>query len=252
MAAEPILNITQVAQDQANKYITINDAVQRLAAAGNDIHAITGIDTGPATISETEAVDHMVFSTAGGSADFDLEFPSTINSVNSQRVFMVQNLDATYACTVKASTGTGAEVVVAAASTAILMITHEDVYLIASAAAGGGTVPYDIGLYIPGLPADGTEVLKFVAVRDFDLADDFAGSRGHVGVNPTATAAFDVKKNGTSIGSISISTGGVLTFATTGGAASFTAGDYLQLVNPTPQDATLSGVGITFAGTRAA
>jgi hypothetical protein len=76
-------------------------------------------------------------------------------------------------------------------------------------------------------------------------------SYGSVGVNPTATASYTVKKNGASVGTISISTSGVFTFTTSGGTSfSLAVGDRLTIVAPSSQDATLADVGITLVGTR--
>jgi hypothetical protein len=67
---------------------------------------------------------------------------------------------------------------------------------------------------------------------------------GSVGVNPTATASYTVNKNGSSVGTISISTGGVFTFTTSGGTSfSLAVGDRLTIVAPSSQDATLADVG---------
>lgn len=76
-------------------------------------------------------------------------------------------------------------------------------------------------------------------------------SYGSVGTNPTATAVYIVFKNATNVGTVTISTSGVFTFATTSGAAfTLNAGDRLTMVAPGSQDATLSDVGITLVGTR--
>ncbi len=111
--------------------------------------------------------------------------------------------------------------------------------------------PYDIVCSLVGKPGAGATVLIFTAVRAVNFPANFAGSYGTVGVNPTSTAAYDVKNNGTTIGAVSISTGGAFTFTTTSSAAkSLAAGDRLTVIAPGSQDATLSSVGFTFAGTR--
>jgi len=112
--------------------------------------------------------------------------------------------------------------------------------------------PRDISFYVQGLPADGVDILVLTFARTVDFADDFAGSNATVGVNPTATAEYDVQKNGVSIGHISISTGGVATFVTDGTTAQFVDDDYLTIVAPTPQDATLADVSITLVGSEPA
>ncbi len=116
---------------------------------------------------------------------------------------------------------------------------------------GATAAPYDIAAGLPGLPGAGALVLIFTAVRAVALPANFSGSTGSVGANPTATAAYDVLKNGASIGTISISTGGAFTFTTTSGTAkSLASGDRLTVTAPGSQDVTLADVSFTLAGTR--
>lgn len=111
--------------------------------------------------------------------------------------------------------------------------------------------PYDMLSGLPGKPGAGAIVLLFTAVRAVSLPANFAGAYGSCGNNPTATATYTVLKNGSSIGTISISTSGVFTFATTGGSAqSLAAGDRITATAPSTQDATLSDVAFTLTGTR--
>lgn len=70
---------------------------------------------------------------------------------------------------------------------------------------------------------------------------NLAGSVGKKlssGTNPAATYNIDVRKNGSSVGTISIDTSGVVTFATSGGTPfTLTGGsDYLSVVGPTGVD----------------
>jgi hypothetical protein len=74
---------------------------------------------------------------------------------------------------------------------------------------------------------------------------------GGVDGNPAATATITVKKNSVTVGTISISTGGALTFATSSGATvSLAAGDVLQFYNQAVADGSLSGLDIVMVGTR--
>jgi hypothetical protein len=118
-------------------------------------------------------------------------------------------------------------------------------------APSGGSNPYDIVCSLVGKPDAGATVLEITFTRNVAFAGNFSGSQGTVGTNPTSTATYTVKKNGSSIGTVVVSTGGVVTFTTTSGAAqSFVAGDRMTVTAPSSQDATLSDVAITFAGTR--
>jgi len=112
-------------------------------------------------------------------------------------------------------------------------------------AIGAGT--YRIGFFFTTALSSSEVVLLHTVDTAMTLADDFAGSVGDVGTNPAATFTMDVQKNGVSIGSIAISTGGVFTFATTGGAAAFDVGDQLKVVGPAVVG-TAANVSVTFKG----
>lgn len=94
---------------------------------------------------------------------------------------------------------------------------------------------------------------KIAIVDATDFPANFAGSKCIFTANPAATAVFTIKKgipgSGTTIGQCSISTGGVVTFTSTGGLAqSVTASDGTLYTDP-PADSALSTVAITLKGT---
>lgn len=109
---------------------------------------------------------------------------------------------------------------------------------------------------ISGKPTAGQLVCIYTAGAAMTFPANFAtpDSCASLGVNPTATATYSVYKNtSTLVGTITVSSAGVFTFATTGGAPfSLNARDRLTIVAPGSQDATLSDVGITLVGTRSA
>jgi hypothetical protein len=248
MSASPILAIEEIAENQNNKYLTHNDAIAHLEATTNDIFTNASVGAGPVNLTESQATRYRVYVVSGGSAAFNLVFPATINGNNAKREFSVHNADTTYSVTVKPSTGTGATVVIGPGETALIYQSYQDMYALSRGVIAGS--PYDVGAFIPDKPEDGGEVCKFVAVRSVAFADDFAGAKGRCSVNPTSSAVFTISKNGAGIGSMTINTSGVFSFATTGGAVSLVAGDYITLTAPTPQDATLADVAFTFKGTR--
>lgn len=116
---------------------------------------------------------------------------------------------------------------------------------------GGGSNPYDVLCAVVGKPGAGATVLIVTFDRSVTFAGNFSGSAGTVGTNPASSATFAVNKNGSSIGSVAISTSGVFTFTTTSGASqSFSSGDRLTVTAPGTQDSTLADIAITFGGTR--
>lgn len=238
----PILAIPEIAPNQNNKYITHNDAIAWLEGATNDILPIT-VGASPALLSEEQATKYFIYRASGLTGAQDLVFPSQINSNNAKRVFVVRNEDAVDTLTVKASTGSGSTVELSPGQIAMIFQSYEDMVAITVVNS------YDVAFYVAGEPGDEAIVGTFVATRAFSLFDDFVGSQGHCEINPDATAVFSVEKNGSAIGTVSIADTGVFTFATSGsGLESFAPGDRLTVIAPTPQDATLADVAISFFG----
>lgn len=113
------------------------------------------------------------------------------------------------------------------------------------------TQPYDIGLFVPGVPTGGEIVLRLPVARAVDFADDFAGSYATARVAAAASAVFTVKVNGTSVGTVTFGAASTTgTFVTTGGALSLSAGAVLSVEAPAVADATLADIGFNFKGTR--
>ena len=112
--------------------------------------------------------------------------------------------------------------------------------------------PYDVPLSFSGTPDAGALMGKLIAVRDIDFLANFSGSAGHVGTNPDATFAIDVQDDGVTIGTISISTGGVFTFTTASGTAKTVAsGSRIEFYAPSssPAEATVADIAATLKGT---
>lgn len=107
---------------------------------------------------------------------------------------------------------------------------------------------YRVGFFFTTAPTASEKLTKHVFTDDITFADDFAGSVGHVNANPAATFTMSVLKNGAAIGSIAVSTTGVVTFATTGGAASFVVGDRITVTGPASPDAAILDGSFTFKG----
>lgn len=112
-----------------------------------------------------------------------------------------------------------------------------------------GTKAFDIGVFIPGKPTAGQIVLRFSAVRAFNLPASLTGSVFSSGVASAANVVFTIKKNGASIGTIAFSTSstGVPTFAS---AVSFAINDLLTIEAPAVADTTMQDIALDFLGTR--
>lgn len=245
----PILAIPEIAQNQNNKYITHNNAVKFLEWATNRSLNKTGSYTANQwTPTEAEFTQYFRFKATGLAAATEFMCPAAVNGTTSERIFAVENADTTYDLTVKVSGGT-ATVIVHPGTVALLNRITTEIVAVALLDTAGRA--YDLGFFVPGLPTNAGKVLIWKAVRPFKLLGNALGSQCKVVTNPASTAVFDIQKNESSVGSISISTGGVATFTTTAGAAqSFAVGDRLMIVAPSPQDAALADVGISLFGLR--
>jgi hypothetical protein len=138
---------------------------------------------------------------------------------------------------------------IAAGAAALLSCDGSDVR-----AEGSGdnaaSLPYDFGFVKAATPTSSEVIGKVVVPRAVTLPPDFAGASGHVDTNPTATFDIAVTDDGSSIGTISISTGGVFTFTTSGGTAKLVvAGSVIRFVAAASTDAGVAGIAATLVGT---
>jgi hypothetical protein len=112
--------------------------------------------------------------------------------------------------------------------------------------------PFDLTAFYPGVPTASAKVTRVPVARAITFPANFSGGVGVASVAATGSTAFDVKKNASSVGTITFAAGATTaTFATSGGAAvTFAAGDYLSIIAPASPDVTLADVGLVLAGTR--
>lgn len=107
-----------------------------------------------------------------------------------------------------------------------------------------------VGTFFTSAPTASEVVMSYIFADAVDFPDEFLGSLAKAGTAATASTVFDVKKNGTNVGTITFAASGTAgTFATTGTTVAFAAGDVLAVVAPASPDATLAGVSLTFKGT---
>ena len=126
---------------------------------------------------------------------------------------------------------------------------------------GGGTGrPFPIKFYAPGQYTNAELIIRIEFEEAITIPADFTDGThtptGRCDGNPAATATWTVKKLSggvlTTIGTISWSTSGVPTFATTGGTSqSLAIGDELQFINQASADASFAGGSIGFLATAA-
>lgn len=114
---------------------------------------------------------------------------------------------------------------------------------------GGGAGSYDLEVSIAATPTASAVVRKIPIARTLTFPANFAGSVGTISTNPTSSFMLSVKSDATEIGTITISTGGVFTFATTGAVEKvLTPGAVLTVVAPAVADATAANIAIVLFG----
>ncbi len=114
----------------------------------------------------------------------------------------------------------------------------------------GGYPPYWVPFFFTTTPVGDEILLIHTFGEEIDFLNDFAGSVGDVGTNPTASFVLTISIDGSDIGTITIATGGGITFVTTGGALTVTTGQVMRVRGPTTPDATVANVSLTLKGAR--
>jgi len=103
--------------------------------------------------------------------------------------------------------------------------------------------------WVLGKPGAGAVIKRFVAVRNFTIPIAQAGSQVKANVAATATAVFNLAKNGVNFGTWSFAAAGTVPTLAAAAATSFVAGDVLSITAPGAQDATLADIALNLKGT---
>jgi hypothetical protein len=118
---------------------------------------------------------------------------------------------------------------------------------------GGGVpdvVPADLSIFKPGKPTADEVLVHIEVARGFTWPVSLASSKFKALVAATATYVVTIKRNGSSIGTLSWAAAGTVPTVTFAAAVDFAAGDTLELVGQTTPDATIANLSFTFYGSR--
>lgn len=273
------LSRIEVAAAQTQKEVTINNSDGVLDAAITKTGAIAVTSSNAYTLSTTEWTQNFTFTVdedGGDPADdaITLTVPAT-----ERGVFQVVN-ETAYTVTVTVSGQSETPPTVAAGDTVILTCDGADVRQPAAGGAGSfldlsdtpsaytdssGMVPvvngtpdalvfraraYDFGFTFGSEPSTSTVIQRVQISRAITIPADMSGSTGTVATNPTSSYVVDVQDDSVSIGTITISTGGSFTFATTSGIAkNVAAGSVITFTSPAGADGTVAGVAVGILAT---
>ena len=143
--------------------------------------------------------------------------------------------------------------VIAKTSAGVTLETVDGIIAPSTAAAAGSLYADVLFFYAGGPPATSELIYTERFTRAVNFTANWTGSFGRSPVtNAAATFIVTIKKNNSTVGTASCSTGGTWTFATSGGAAvAFAAGDVIDFAGPAVADTNLANFALSLAGTLA-
>lgn len=243
------LEWTEIEESQSQKATAANDAMDVITGALADDVTIAVSDGGSpsdTTLTDTQALQNMVFLLTGTlTANRNVIVPT-----NKKLYVFVNNTTGGFAVTVKTAAGTGVSV-----PNGETITMRSDGTNIESVSGGGASTSgsvYDIPMRQVATPGVGDTMLSVMLVRGVTFPADFSGSLGKIGTNPDSSFVMSVKDDGSEIGTVTVSTGGTFTFATTGNAEQTVAsGSELTIVAPSgsPAEASAADIRVTLKAT---
>lgn len=108
----------------------------------------------------------------------------------------------------------------------------------------------DVRHFFAGVPGNSALVAQFVATRAMGFPINATGSKAVLAIAATASTVLTVKKNGTTIGTITFGVSGTTGTFAFAAATELAAGDILSVLNQSSADATAAGISISFQFTR--
>jgi hypothetical protein len=111
-------------------------------------------------------------------------------------------------------------------------------------------LPYLLAFDAPGVPTASMIVFHHVFTQAVTFVASLTGSYVKAGTAATAQTDFDLKKNGSSIGTVRFAAAGTTASYVSISSSSWAAGDILTLVAPGTPDATIADLWGTLVGVR--
>jgi hypothetical protein len=109
----------------------------------------------------------------------------------------------------------------------------------------------ELSVFVPGLFSSSQELIGINVVRAFSLPIHLTGSVGTLRVAPAdSSMVFTLKKNGSSIGTITFSQGGTSGTVAMASAQSFAINDVFSIFAPSAQDSAAAGFAVSLLGTK--
>jgi hypothetical protein len=223
------LGFTLIAENQAQKYLAANTQIDEIDLFLTDDETLPVTATNAFTVSSLQFQrNHKYLLTAAGiTASSVVTFPAI-----KRGLFLAQN-----------TSGFDATLQIAGQPLTAPVLANDAARLFECDGVNVTSikldVPYDVAAQFGGIPPAGSTVfMRVTSSETYRLLAGLPGSQVYCLVTPSASTVFDLKKNGTSIGSVSIAGGSnTATFTFTSGV-DFTTGDRFSIVAP----AILNGI----------
>jgi hypothetical protein len=252
MAFSPLLRLPEIYETSPQWAQAANDANYALECATNDI-TILDMSTGDKLLGDVEQLRSFLWVTQNVSINRTLTLSEKVDLVSEARRFVAISNEGPADLTVKVNSNATWSDTISAGASRLYYIKGNSVRIIGSygLASTSPSMTYDVSIFVSGQPPVVDEIYRQAFTQDVRFDGNFLGSRATARINPTANAQFIVKKNGTQVGVVTLTSSGTHTFTTTGGNPVLMApGSFLTVTPPNPQDASLADVGITLAGTK--
>jgi len=107
---------------------------------------------------------------------------------------------------------------------------------------------YDVALSVTGTPPANAILLTLVSVRAFILPTNYVGSFARADTAGDSITVFTIKKNGSSIGTITFAAGSV-SGTLSGAGGQINAGDVLTITTDSSVSSVFANIGVTLRGT---
>lgn len=105
--------------------------------------------------------------------------------------------------------------------------------------------PTRLPVYKAASPGSSEVIARYVFTRNVVIPADFSGSQGSVGANPSSSFVLDVQLDSSSIGDITISTGGAFTFDSTATEYGAGAGSVLEIIAPSTTNGSIARIAMS-------
>ena len=245
MTTTPNLGITHVAASQAQKEVTLNDALSKLDLALTDTVDVS-VAAGNAVVGDADFRENIALKVTGAAVA-----GRTVTVPALKRLFVVIS-DVANTEDVSIVRG-AATVTLPAAATLICYTDGTTDGLIAASSAGGtgggaGPTTYLLAGSLQGRPGAAQRIFHHLAGSGLALLTGLPGSAAIAKTAATAQADFDIRINGVSQGTMrwaAAATDAVFIWAAD---VDICAGDEIEIIAPGPADDTLADLTWTIEG----